>query len=70
LESDSVNQWLSKVVGFEVLLLRSSPSKLNSVDFSILWTAKKEDLRRNFITAAALHIVNEASTRDLRDRVL
>jgi hypothetical protein len=43
---------------------------LNLLDLKVLFEAKKEDLRRNFITVASLHIVNEASTFDLRERVL
>lgn len=64
------DKWFSEFLEKEVILLRSAPGFKKELPRNLLKWSKEDDLSKGFVSKAAIHLVNEASTRDLRDRVL
>ena len=64
------DQWFSKFLGKEVMILRSAPGAKKGLPLEIMRWGTEEDQTRTFVSKCVFHIVNEASTRDLEKRVL
>jgi uncharacterized protein YcbX len=69
-EGAEFDKWFSKFLGKDVILLRSAPGFKKGLPMNILKWGQDADLTKGFVSKAAIHIVNEASTRDLSKRVL
>jgi uncharacterized protein YcbX len=69
-EGEQFDQWFSKFLGKPVVFLRSAPGFKKGLPMDILKWGVEEDLTKGFVSKAAIHLVNEASTRDLSKRVL
>lgn len=57
-------------MGKPVLVLRAAPEFFKAVPKHILKQSLDVDKTQGFVSKAAVHIVNEASVTDLRERVL
>ena len=68
-EGKEFDQWFSKFLGVEVILLRSAPGFKKGLPMQILKWGSDQDLTKGFVSKAAIHIINEASIRDLSKRV-
>lgn len=64
------DEWFSSFLGKSVVLLRASPDFKKGLPMNILKWGLNEDQTKGFCSKAAIHIINEASTRDLEKRVL
>lgn len=69
-EGEVYDRWFSKIIGKEVILLRVAPNFKKGLPMNIMKWGKDEDLTRSFVSKCVLHLVNEASVRDLTKRVL
>lgn len=69
-EGKEFDKWFSRFLGKDVILLRSAPGFKKGLPMNILKWGLNEDLTKGFCSKAAIHVVNEASTRDLSKRVL
>ena len=69
-EGEVYDRWFSKIIGREVILLRAAPNFKKGLPLNLMKWGKDEDLTRGFVSKCVLHLVNEASTRDLEKRVL
>lgn len=65
------DEWFSKFLGKDVIFLRSAPGFKKEVPNTeqLKWRSE-EDCTKGFVSKAAIHIVNEASVRDLREKTL
>eukprot|EP00347_Sterkiella_histriomuscorum_P014536 403360502 len=69
-EGPEADAWFSKFLEKDVFLLRSTPSYMKAVPKKILQQSYDDDMTKGFVSKAAIHIINEASVRDLSERVL
>lgn len=69
-EGKEFDEWFSTFLGKSVILLRSAPDFKKGLPMNILKWGLNEDQTKGFCSKAAIHIINEASTRDLNKRVL
>lgn len=69
-EGTEADAWFTAFLEKPVFMLRSNPSFRKAVPQTPLYQALDEDRTKGFISKATIHIVNEASVRDLRERVL
>ena len=69
-EGAEYDKWFSAFLEKEVILLRSPPGFTKGLPRNILKWSQVEDVTKGFVSKAAIHIINEASIRDLRERVL
>ena len=69
-EGKQFDEWFSTFLGKQVILLRAAPEFKKGLPMNILKWGLDEDKTKGFCSKAAIHIVNEASTRDLTKRVL
>jgi uncharacterized protein YcbX len=69
-EGPDADAWFTKFLEKEVFLLRSAPNYTKAVPKKALPQTMEGDITHGFVSKAAIHIVNEASVRDLRERVL
>lgn len=69
-EGKQFDEWFSKFLGKDVVFLRSAPGFKKGLPMNILKWGSEEDQTKGFVSKAAIHVVNEASTRDLSKRVL
>lgn len=69
-EGSEFDAWFSKIIEREVILLRAAPDFKKGLPMNIMKWGQQEDLTRGFVSKCVLHIVNEASVRDLTERVL
>lgn len=69
-EGPEADKWFSQFLGKEVILLRSAPNFTKAVPKNVLRQTLDDDQTKGFVSKAAVHIVNEASVRDLRQRVM
>ena len=68
-EGKEFDQWFSKFLGVDVILLRSAPGFKKGLPMEKLKWGSDQDLTKGFVSKAAIHIINEASIRDLSKRV-
>jgi uncharacterized protein YcbX len=68
-EGKEFDQWFSKFLGTDVILLRSAPGFKKGLLMQTLKWGSDQDQIKGFVSRAAIHIINEASIRDLRKRV-
>ena len=68
-EGQEADDWFTKALGRPVIFLRASPMNTKKVNQNYLQQSKKDDFIKNFISESAVHVINEASVRDLRQRV-
>jgi hypothetical protein len=64
------DEWFTKFLGREVMVLRSVTSSKKGLPLDVLKWGTSEDTTRTFVSKAVFHTVNEASTKDLEKRVL
>ena len=69
-EGPEADRWFSAFLGYDAFLLRSAPNWRKKVPSQALPQTAEGDETKGFVSKAAVHIVNEASVRDLRERVL
>jgi len=69
-EGEVYDKWFSKILEREVILLRAAPNFKKGLPMNIMKWGLDEDVTRGFVSKCVLHLVNEASTRDLTKRVL
>ena len=67
-EADAISEWLSEILGLEVVLIRASPDRGMPLiqDYVKLFHRDEGDRRAAFITDAAVHFINDASVRALK----
>ena len=65
-----INEWFSAAIGRKVLLLHSDITRRQGLNPNRHIHMKDGDIRKTFTTDAALHIVNETSVEELRQRVI
>ncbi len=69
-EGPEADAWFTAFIGKEVFLLRSAPNWKKDVPQNVLKQTVEGDMTKGFVSKAAIHIINEASVRDLRERVI
>ena len=69
-QGEEFDEWFSKFLGREVIILRSVNTSKKGLPLDVLKWGTAEDSTRTFVSKAVFHTVNEASTRDLEKRVL
>ncbi|CDW86028.1 molybdenum cofactor sulfurase [Stylonychia lemnae] len=70
-EGPFADEWLSKLMGKNVFLLRSATDYVKNVpDCKIIPKKIQGGQAKGFISKAAIKIMNEASVRDLKQRVI
>lgn len=63
----SVNQWFSLAIELPVFVLYSAPDRIKLNKPVKVICTKPDDHSKTFISSAPLHVVNEASLRDVKD---
>ena len=61
-ESNEVCEWLSEIFGQEGVLIKADSERLTTLNKEsryILPKALEDDKRRAFVSAAAIHVINE-----------
>lgn len=69
-EGPIAEAWMTAFLDRPVLLLRSPPNCIKALNRSLMIHSTVEDKAKNMVSKAALHIINEASVRYLRTKVL
>lgn len=69
-EGEVAEKWFTAFLGEPAILMRSAPGFIKGLPRNILRWSTEEDQSKSFLSKAALHIINEASVRDLTKRVL
>ena len=69
-EGKEFDAWFSKFLGKESILLRSAPGFKKGLPMNLMKWGQNQDQTKGFVSKCAIHIVNEASNRDLIKRVL
>jgi len=60
-ESDEVCKWLSDIFDEEVILIKAEKDRVMTLRPERLPETREEDRRHNFVTDAALHLINQQS---------
>ena len=58
-ESDEVCEWLSEIFEEDVLLIKCEKERVMTLKKDRLPMIQEEDRRGNFITDAAIHVINQ-----------
>ena len=66
---DHVNEWFSAAAGCQVVLLHCKLDQLNPNPLKRAILKREGDSAKGFTHDAAIHMVNEASVRDIQARV-
>ena len=66
----SVNHWFSLAVELPVFVLYSAPDRIKLNKPAKVICTKLDDQSKTFLSSAPFHVINEASLRDVKDRVL
>ncbi len=69
-QGDEYDEWFSKFLGKEVMILRSAVGSKKGLPLEIMKWGTEADLTRTFVSKCVFHMCNEASTRDLENRTL
>jgi len=69
-EGPEADKWFTAFLGYDAFLLRSAPNWKKQVPADVLKQTQAGDQTKGFVSKAAVHIINEASVRDLRERVM
>lgn len=68
--TDQVNEWFSAAIGKVVVLLHSDLGRLNYITKKNTILCHEGDQAKCFTFDGSMHLINEASVRDLKERVL
>ena len=66
-----MNQWLSKVLEFDVILIRSPADRLTPIEGkqAKLLQQNDKDMKSTFKTCGSLHLINQKSVLKLKEDV-